>query len=116
LGIDAKYYNADTVTYTSDVEITLGNLTLDSPQPTASAYSTLSVAFTTAASGIGYIYVPTTITGGTGSPNPTPIIDLANSAANSTLIVLTMSVTRTDSLSALVNVSREPIGLIVRYQ
>ena len=117
LGIAAKYYIADTATYNeSNTEVVLGNLSLSSPQPTANAYSTLAATFTTIASGLGYIYVPTTMTGGTGSPNPTPIISLANTTANTNLIVLTMSVTRTDALSSLTDVSREPIGLIVRYQ
>jgi hypothetical protein len=117
LGIGAKYYIADTATYNpTNTEVNLGNLTLTSPQPTANAYSTLTAAFTTASSGIGYIYVPATITGGTGSPNPTPIITLANTTDNTHLVVLTMSVTRTDPLSSQQDISREPIGLIVRYQ
>jgi hypothetical protein len=73
----------------------------------------LVATFTTAASGLGYIYVPSDITGPTGGG---PIISLANSGANTNLVVLTMSVTRTDILSSLPNVSREPIGMIVRYQ
>lgn len=120
LGIGAKFYTADTATYNdTNTEVILGNLTLTSPQPSTGAgtYSAnLAATFTTAASGLGYIYVPATITGGTGSPNPTPVITLANTTANTHLVILTMSVTRTDALSGLQNVSREPIGLIVRYQ
>ena len=113
----AKYYTADTMTYNvNNVEVDVGNLTLNSPQPTASAYSALTAAFTTAASGIGYLYIPATLTGGTGSPNPTPTITLANSGANTNIVVVTMAVTRTDALSGLSNVSKEPIGMIVRYQ
>jgi len=116
LGTTAKFYIADTIEYTTDTTITIGNLTLDSPQPTASAYSALTSVFTTASTGVGYLYVPATITGGTGSPNPTPIITLANSATNTNIVVVTMTVTRTDALSGLSNVSKEPIGMIVRYQ
>lgn len=117
LATTAKYYTADTMTYNvNDVEVDVGNLTLNSPQPTASAYSALNAAFTTAASGIGYLYIPATLTGGTGSPNPTPTITLANSGANTNIVVVTMTVTRTDALSGLANVSKEPIGMIVRYQ
>ena len=116
LDIDATYYIADTVTYGGETEVTLGNLALSSPQPTANAYSALDAAFTAPSTGIGYIDVPTTITGGTGSPNPTPVISLANSAANTTLVILTMTVTRVDLLSGFNDVSREPIGMIVRYQ
>ena len=117
LGTTAKFYVADTVTYDANgTDINIGNLTLTSPQPTANAYSALTSTFTTAASGIGYLYIPSTLTGGTGSPNPTPIISLANSAANTNIVVVTLSVTRTDDLSGLSNVSKEPIGMIVRYQ
>ena len=114
----AKFYTADNITYSSTVndQINIGNLTLDAPQPTANAYSALTATFTTAASGIGYIYIPSTLTGGTGSPNPTPIITLENSAANSTLVVVTLGVSRTDALSGLVDFNREPIGMIVRFQ
>jgi hypothetical protein len=72
--------------------------------------------FTTAATGTGYLYIPANLTGGTGSPNATPVISLANSATNTNIIVVTMAVSRTDPLSSLVSISREPIGMIVRYQ
>ena len=119
LGTTAKYYVADNIIYNAggiSTQIDVGNLTLTAPQPTASAYSTMTAVFTTPATGIGYLYIPATLTGGTGSPNPTPIISLANSAVNTNIVVVTMSVTRTDALSGLVNISREPIGMIVRYQ
>jgi hypothetical protein len=94
-------------------------LSLLSPQPSTGAgtYSAnLTAAFTTPASGIGYIYVPANLTGGTGSPNATPVISLANNANNTTLVILTLTITRTDVLSSLSDISREPIGIIVRYQ
>jgi hypothetical protein len=117
LATTAKYYVADTVTYNiTDTQITIGNLTLTSPQPTANAYSALTAVFTTPATGTGYLYIPATLTGGTGSPNPTPTISLANSAANTNIVVVTLAVTRTDGLSGLASISREPIGMIVRYQ
>lgn len=119
LGTVAKFYVADNIIYNSggiSNEIDVGNLSLTSPQPTQSAYSALTAVFTTIATGIGYLYIPATLTGGTGSPNPTPVVNLANSAANTNIVVITMSVTRTDALSGLSNISREPIGMIVRYQ
>ena len=117
LATTAKYYVADTVAYNiTDTQITIGNLTLTSPQPTANAYSALTAVFTTPATGTGYLYIPATLTGGTGSPNPTPTISLANSAANTNIVVVTLAVTRTDGLSGLASISREPIGMIVRYQ
>ena len=120
LGTSAKFYLADTVTYAANgTDINIGNLTLNVPQPSTGAgtYSAnLTAAFTTAASGIGYIYIPADLTGGTGTTNLTPVISLANSAANTTIVVVTMSVTRTDALSSKVSINKEPIGMIVRYQ
>jgi hypothetical protein len=119
LGTSAKFYVADNITYTSDIEIDIGNLTLTSPQPSTGVgtYSAnLTAVFTTPATGLGYLYIPANLTGGTGSPNATPVISLANSAANTNIVVVTMSVTRTDPISTLPSVSREPIGMIVRYQ
>lgn len=119
LATSAKFYTASTVTYVNTDTIDIGNLTLLSPQPSTGAgtYSAnLTAVFTTAASGVGYIYIPANLTGGTGSPNPTPTISLANDSANSTLVIITMAVTRTDGLSGLVDVNKEPIGVIVRYQ
>ena len=121
LGTTAKFYVADTITYgtINTSEITIGNLTLNNPQPSTGAgtYSAnLTAVFTTAASGLGYIYIPDNLTGGSGSPNATPVISLANSAANTNIVVVTLAVTRTDALSSLPSVSKEPIGMIVRYQ
>lgn len=119
LGTSAKFYVADNITYTSETEIDIGNLTLNSPQPSTGAgtYSAnLTATFTTAATGLGYLYIPANLTGGTGTGNLTPVISLANSAANTNIVVVTMSVTRTDPISSLPSVSKEPIGMIVRYQ
>ena len=119
LSTAAKFYTVDTVAYPDENSVTLGNLTLTSPQPSTGGgtYSAnLTAAFTTAASGVGYMYIPTNISGGTGSPNPTPTLSLANSSANSTLVIVTLGVQRTDVLSSLVDFNREPIGFIVRFQ
>lgn len=119
LGTTAKFYTAANITYDfngSSSEIDVGNLTLNSPQPSSAGYPNLTATFTNANSGIGYLYVPSDITGNTTASPPTPTISLANSAANTTLVVITMSVSRTDPLSTRTNISREPIGMIVRYQ
>jgi hypothetical protein len=119
LSTAAKFYTVDSIVYNTIDTVELGNLTLNSPQPSTGVgtYSAnLTAAFTTAASGIGYIYIPTNLTGGTGSPDATPTITLANSSANSTLIIVTLGVQRTDVLSSLVDYNREPIGFVVRYQ
>ena len=122
LATSAKYYVADNITYNPGGvtnQINVGNLTLTSPQPSTGAgtYSAnLTAAFTTAATGTGYLYIPADLTGGTGSPNPTPTITLANSTANTNIVVVTLQVTRTDPISSLQSVNKEPIGMIVRYQ
>jgi hypothetical protein len=119
LSTGAKFYNVDTVTYPTADSVDLGNLTLRVPQPSTGAgtYSAnLSATFTTPASGLGYLYIPADLTGNTGGPNATPTINLANSGANSTLVIVTMGVSRTDALSGQVNLNKEPIGIIVRYQ
>jgi hypothetical protein len=118
LGTSAKFYIADTVAYTPTT-VDIGNLTLTSPQPSTGigTYSAnLTAVFTAPLIGTGYLYIPANLTGGTGSPNPTPTISLANSAANTNIVVVTMTVTRTNISSGLVDVSKEPIGMIVRYQ
>ena len=119
LSTAAKFYTVDTVEYPDQNTVTLGNLTLDAPQPSTGAgtYSAnLTAAFTTIASGIGYLYIPSDISGGTGSPNATPVLTLANTTANSALIIVTLGVARTDALSAQIDYNREPLGFIVRYQ
>jgi hypothetical protein len=119
LSTSAKFYNVDTVTYPTLDTVDLGNLSLTVPQPSTGAgtYSAnLTAVFTTAASGLGYLYIPADLTGNTGSPNATPTINLANSGANSTLVIVTMGVSRTDALSSKVDFNKEPIGIIVRYQ
>lgn len=119
LSIGAKFYVADTVTYSGTTEVVLGNLTLSSPQPSTGGGSyaaNLTAAFTSASTGVGYVYVPADITGGTGTPNPTPVVSLANSGANTNLVILTLTVSRTDPLSTRTDINKEPIGLLIRYQ
>jgi hypothetical protein len=114
LAMSAKWYTAN-ITYTQGdlinpgtTDIDIQDLTLVSPQPTTPVG--LAAAFTDASQGEGYIYIPTDISSTT--PATTPTI-----AANPTVLVITtMTVTRTDPLSGLADVSREPLGLIVRYQ
>lgn len=121
LSTSAKFYTAESITYASDSEIVMGNLTLNSPQPATGAgtYSAnLVAAFTNASTGVGYLYIPADLTGGTGSP-PTPIIvpPAQNTTANSCVVVVTLNVSRQSSANAsLADVNKEPIGMIVRYQ
>lgn len=111
LATGVKYYVADTVAYdTTNTNITIGNLSSSGLTYTG---GNLTAVFTTAATGLGYLYIPADLTGAVGGG---PTISLANSAANTNIAVVTMTVTRTDALSSLSDVSREPIGIIVRYQ
>ena len=123
LSTSAKFYTADTVTYpvlTPDI-VVLGNLTLNATQPATGAgtYSAnLIAAFSNAAAGTGYLYIPADLTGGTGSP-PTPVIvpPAQNTTANTCVVVVTLTVSRQSIANAsLADVNREPIGMIVRYQ
>jgi len=112
LGTGVKYYVADNITYNAAIptEIVVGNLSLSGNTYTG---GNLTAAFTTPATGIGYLYIPADLTGATGGG---PTITLANSAANTNIAIVTLTVTRTDALSTRVSVSKEPIGMIVRYQ
>ena len=113
LGTGVKYYVADNITYDGVIptEIVVGNLTLSGNTYTG---GNLTAAFTTPATGIGYLYIPADLTGAVGGG---PVITLANSSANTNIAVVTLTVTRTDALSTpKQNISREPIGMIVRYQ
>lgn len=106
LSTSCKWYTAN-IKYPSQattVDVTLENLTPLSPQPSAPAG--LTAAVTNASTGVGYLYIPTTINGG-----QTIGID----AEPSLIAVVTMSCSRTDALSSLTDVNKEPIGFIIRY-
>lgn len=114
ISADAKFYTVDNVTYTSQDTVTLGNINLNNTQPNANAY-TLVTAWSNAANGQAYLYVGNNITGtaNVGIPN----VALANSAANSTLVLITLTVTKESIANAsLDDINREPLGFIVRYQ
>jgi len=60
---------------------------------------------------------PLNFTDSTGNGNSTPNVALANSAANSTLVIVTLTVSRTSNSNvSLTDINREPLGFIVRYQ
>lgn len=111
----AKWYTVDTVEYPNEDEVVLGNLTLDDPQPDPTNY-TIIADWSNAAAGTGYLYIGDDITGN-GTGNATPTVSLANSAANSVLVITSIDIGRTSNANvALTNLNREPIGIIVRYQ
>lgn len=103
----AKWYTT-TITYdnpqATSTTINLSNLTLLSPQPTQP--TGLAAAVTNGSAGIGYLYIPSTING-----SQAILLDQAPAL----LAIVTLTVTRTDALSAKQDVNKEPIGLIIRY-
>lgn len=113
LNATAKFYTVDTVTYPSADTVDLGNITLNNTQPNANAY-TLVTDWVNSAAGTAYLYLGNNIT---NSGNNTPNITLANTTANSTLVIVTLEVERESTAnSSLTNINREPLGFIVRYQ
>lgn len=114
LSASAKFYTVDNVTYPSPDTVDLGNITLNNTQPNANAY-TIQTNWSNSANGTAYLYVGNNITGtaNVGIPN----VALANTTANSTLVIVTLQVDRESTAnSSLTNVNREPLGFIVRYQ
>lgn len=114
LGTTAKWYTCSTAYPTTPANtITITNLAEISPQP--SQPTGLSAAkISSGTGGLGYLFVPTTLSGGTGSPNPSPILTVTDTTT--LLVIITLSVSRTDVVSSSIDVNREPIGIIVRYQ
>ncbi len=114
LGATAKYYTVDTVSYANNNDtVVLGNINLNDPQPNANAY-TLVTDWSNAQTGNAYLFLGSDIT---GNGNATPTVSLANNTANSTLVIVTLTVTRESEANAsLDNINREPLGFIVRYQ
>jgi hypothetical protein len=113
IAASAKYYDLTDVVYADTGEVVLGNLTLATSQPSTANY-TLQTDFVNRAAGTAYLYLGNNITGNTGS---TPTISLANNTANSTLFLVTLTITRQSTANASLNdINREPLGFIVRYQ
>lgn len=113
INASAKFYSVDSVEYLEfDTEVILGNVTLDSPQPSTGDY-TLIADWSNASVGTAYLYIGDDITGNSS----TPTVDLANSTANSTLVIVTLEVEKESGANAsLTDINKEPLGFIVRYQ
>ena len=115
-GLDAtaKFYSVDNITYSElnpDV-VVLGNITLSpEPQPNIADY-TLVADWSNIDAGQGYLYVGSDITGN----GTTPTVALANTSANSVLVISSIEISRTDPISSQTDINKEPLGFIVRYQ
>lgn len=117
IGATAKFYTTD-VSYTTADVVNVANLVLDNPQPNTGAgtyAANLEAAWSNTTAGTGYLYIPADLTGNVNGDN-TPVVQLEQTGANSTLVVITIEVARTDPISSKSDISKEPIGMIVRYQ
>ena len=114
ISASAKYYDVATVTYNeNNTEVVLGNLTLSNNQPNTANY-TLVTDWSNSANGTAYLYVGADIT---GNGNSTPTVALANTASPSLLFLVTLEIGKESlSNSSLTDISKEPLGFIVRYQ
>lgn len=88
----------------SPVDVIVSNLTALDPQPSAPAG--LTAAIVSGSAGTGYLFIPTTINGGQ---------TLTISGTPALIAIVTLTVSRTDSLSGSTDINKEPIGLIIRY-
>ena len=108
---EAKYYSVETVTY-GTATIDLGNITVDAGTP--SQPTGLTTATISPAAGTAYLYIPTELADGLGGrPNPALLLGKGDP---SVLVITTIEITRANATSGQNDVSREPIGFIVRYQ
>lgn len=117
IGATAKFYTTD-ITYIDADTINVTNLVLDVPQPNTGAgtyLANLTAAWSNTSAGQGYLYIPTDLTGNVNGDN-TPVVQLEQTGANSTLVIISIEVSRTDPLSSKFDTNREPIGVVVRYQ
>jgi hypothetical protein len=110
-----KYYDVDTVVYNDALgQIDLGNITLQSPQGTP---PTVTITKTDQVGGIASMFIPTDLTGNVGGSG-TPVVPLTNGKGDpSVLVIVSIDISRPDTaLPSNTNLSKEPIGFIVRYQ
>jgi len=109
-----KYYSVDTVTYDDTLgEVNLGNITEDSPQGTQP--TGLAVTVVGAVSGEAVLYVPSDLTDGVSNRPTVPLIN--GKSDPSVLAIITVTISRPDSaVPTNTNISKEPLGFIVRYQ
>ena len=109
----AAYYSVDTVAYAGN-EITLGNITLDAGSPTPPTGLT-TAGIVPLTNGQAYLYLPTELADGLGG-RPAPAL-LSGKGDPTVLVIVTIKITRASaSAPGEDDISREPIGIICRYQ
>lgn len=113
LTTDVKYYSVDTVTYDDDLgQINLGNITLDSPQGTQPTGLVTNIV--SGVGGTAYLFVPNDLTDGASNRPSVPLVN--GKSDPSVLAIITIEIERVDGVSGLNNITKEPLGFIVRYQ
>jgi hypothetical protein len=108
------YYSVDTVTYNDALgQIDLGNITVDPGTPTPPVDLAVT-KLTPFSNGQAVLYVPDDLTDGLLDR---PSVPLVNGKADPTVLaIITVKITRPNTDSGKDDVSKEPIGFIVRYQ
>jgi hypothetical protein len=114
ISADAKFYTVSEISYNdSNTEVVLGNLTLLS-QPAPGNY-TVTANWVDSANGQAYLYVGSDITN--NFANGVPNVTLANNTSNSVLCIVTLEIEKESAYSnALMDINKEPLGFVVRYQ
>ena len=113
LAPSVTYYSVDTVTYNDALgEIDLGNITLDDPQGTDP--TTLAITTVSGVGGTAVLYIPPDLTDGASNRPTVPLVQ--GKSTPSVLAIVTIKITRANTQSGQDDISREPIGFIVRYQ
>lgn len=101
----AKWYTI-TANFNSSTVVNITSIELLDPQP--SQPPNLDAVIISGVAGSGYIYVPTGVT--------PPGYEFALSDNPILLCLVTLEVSRVDSISGLTVINREPVGILVRYQ
>ncbi len=107
------YYSVDTVTYDDDLgQINLGNIVANNPQGTQPTGLVTNIV--SGVGGTAYLFVPSDLTDGVSGR---PTVELENGKSDpSVLAIITIEIERQDGVSGLDNITKEPLGFIVRYQ
>ncbi len=114
LGVEAGFYSVDTVTYNDLVgQIDLGNITVDPGTPTAPTLLAVT-KLSPGSNGQAVLYVPDDLTDGLLDR---PSVPLVNGKSDPTVLaIVTVKIERPNTDSGQDDISKEPIGFIVRYQ